>query len=508
MARQSNTPEPFPPLHPDDNTLPRQTTDNSNMAVAGAPHRRRRKSSGLGGELPGDSDVAAIATLSSVTHPAPAPLSPRIEKPGRRSKRRSIRRAFSKWKRLSFRHTWLNPLILCLLGVAIYLFNPSPSNPMAAGLFLSYPIPRDDSDPADAPIQYGKGARDFAFVGFYTIFFSFTREFLMQRMIRPIAIKNGIRSRAKQARFMEQYYTAIYFAVFGPFGLYVMSRTPVWYFRTEGFYENFPHKTHDALFKAYYLLQASYWAQQAIVLVLMLEKPRKDFKELVAHHVVTLSLIWSSYRFHFTYMGLAVYITHDISDFFLATSKLLNYLDSPIVGPYYFTFMGIWFYMRHWTNLRILYSILTQFATIGPFELNWETQQYKCRLAQCISFSLLATLQSINIFWWFLIARIAYRFVVNWGEDVKDERSEDEESETEEVVADAATKPTTPAKTGMITANGNGNGYLNGSANGTPKVMLNGVPVPRTPSPGQGFEGVQQPGSIGSRLRERKRAQN
>jgi acyl-CoA-dependent ceramide synthase len=27
-----------------------------------------------------------------------------------------------------------------------------------------------------------------------------------------------------------------------------------------------------------------------------------------------------SYRFHFTYMGLAVYITHDISDFFLAVS--------------------------------------------------------------------------------------------------------------------------------------------------------------------------------------------
>jgi acyl-CoA-dependent ceramide synthase len=31
-----------------------------------------------------------------------------------------------------------------------------------------------------------------------------------------------------------------------------------------------------------------------------------------------LALIGLSYRFHFTYMGIAVYITHDISDFFLA----------------------------------------------------------------------------------------------------------------------------------------------------------------------------------------------
>jgi acyl-CoA-dependent ceramide synthase len=183
---------------------------------------------------------------------------------------------------------------------------------------LSYPLPHEPG--TEGPIHYGKGARDFAFVAFYTIVLSFTREFIMQRIIRPIAISYGIKSRAKQARFMEQFYTAIYFGIFGPFGLWVMSRTPVWFFNTTAMYENFPHKTHEAVFKAYYLLQASYWAQQMIVLLLMLEKPRKDFKELVAHHFITLALIWCSYRFHFTYMGIAVYITMDVSDFFLAVS--------------------------------------------------------------------------------------------------------------------------------------------------------------------------------------------
>lgn len=216
------------------------------------------------------------------------------------------------------RHTWLLPLTLTLLIVSLYLVNPVPANPISAMLFLSYPLPRDPG--SDGPVQYGKGARDFAFVGFYTIVLSFTREFLMQRLIRPLAIRCGIKSRAKQSRFMEQLYTAIYFAIFGPFGLWVMRRTPIWYFNTTAMYEGFPHKTHEAAFKAYYLLQASYWAQQMIVLLLMLEKPRKDFKELVAHHFITLTLIWCSYRFHFTYMGLAVYITHDISDFFLAVS--------------------------------------------------------------------------------------------------------------------------------------------------------------------------------------------
>jgi acyl-CoA-dependent ceramide synthase len=38
-------------------------------------------------------------------------------------------------------------------------------------------------------------------------------------------------------------------------------------------------------------MQASYWCQQLIVLVFGLEKPRKDYKELFAHHIVTLWLV-------------------------------------------------------------------------------------------------------------------------------------------------------------------------------------------------------------------------
>jgi acyl-CoA-dependent ceramide synthase len=189
--------------------------------------------------------------------------------------------------------------------------------------FLSYKQPRPADAPADYKDKYGKGYWDYAFVTFYVVVLSFTREFIMQRMLRPLALYAGLKSRAKQSRFMEQMYTAIYFGFTGPVGLWVMSHTPVWYFNIVGMYADFPHRVLEADFKAYYLFQAAYWAQQAIVLLLGMEKPRKDFKELVAHHIVSLLLIGLSYRFHFTHMGLAVYITHDISDFFLAVSSSL-----------------------------------------------------------------------------------------------------------------------------------------------------------------------------------------
>ncbi|KAF2084642.1 acyl-CoA-dependent ceramide synthase, partial [Saccharata proteae CBS 121410] len=397
---------------------------------------RRRKSSNLGADPRGDTSTTSLATYSDRAPAPPAIISrASAEKHPRHSKRRKAKTLFRRWWKISLRHTWLNPLIVCLVIVALYLVNPGPQNPLHAALMLSYPLPRDpDADP-DAPLQYGKGAKDFAFVGFYIVFLSFTREFLMQRVMRPLSIRCGMKTRAKQARFMEQMYTAVYFFIFGIYGLIVMSRTPVWYFNPVGMYEGFPHRSHEPLFKAYYLLQASYWAQQIIVLLLMLEKPRKDFKELVMHHIITLALIWCSYRFHFTYMGVAVYITHDVSDFFLATSKVLNYLDFPFVGVYFGLFIGVWTYLRHYINLRILWSMIDgTFSSIGPFELNWETQQYKCWISQYITFALLASLQALNLFWFFLILRIAYRFLRT--KEAKDERSDDEGEESSRESAD------------------------------------------------------------------------
>ncbi|KAL8671024.1 MAG: hypothetical protein Q9168_004456 [Polycauliona sp. 1 TL-2023] len=436
--------ESFPPIASIDHQSKR-TADSDTMSRP--PHRRT--SSTVGDGLRGDNGASALSTLEPTptfsTAQSP-PASPNIQpqeqqeepqepqEPPRRRPRRRVRRWYRIWKDLSFRHTWANPLIIILLVLALYAIQPNPTNPLHSAIFLSYPLlPSDSLIPAavradpEAPLHYGKGAKDFRFVAFYIIVLSFTREFTMQRILRPLARWFKLRSRSKQNRFMEQMYTAVYFGAFGPYGLYVMYRSPVWYFNTTGMYETFPNRTHEALFKAYYLLQASYWAQQAIVLCLGLEKRRRDYKELVGHHIVTLALIWLSYRFHFTYMGLAVYITHDISDFFLATSKSLSYIDAWCITSYFSLFIAVWVYLRHYINLVILYSITTTFASIGPFDLNWETQQYKCTLSQYISFSLLACLQAMNIFWLYFIARVALK-VFKTGEK-KDERSDDEEEE-------------------------------------------------------------------------------
>ncbi|KAK7736938.1 sphingosine N-acyltransferase lag1 [Diaporthe eres] len=430
------------------------------------------ESSGLGGELRGDNGAPSLGTSFAHMNAASGQQIRKSDSRDgisgtskRQSKRRKARSLAQRATNYAIKHTCVLPAVLIAIFLSLYAINPSESNPVHHFIFLSYKLPvAADADP-DTVAHYGKGPWDFAFVSFYTIVLSFTREFIMQELLRPLARYGGIKNRGKQARFMEQMYTAVYFAFTGPWGMYVMSRTPVWYFNTAGMYANFPHKTHEAIFKFYYLFQAAYWAQQAIVLMLGMEKPRKDFKELVGHHIVSLALIGLSYRFHFTYMGLAVYITHDISDFFLATSKSLNYIDHPLVAPYFGLFMVAWIYLRHYLNLRILWSIFTEFRTVGPFVLDWADEQYKCWISQYISFTLLAALQALNLFWLFFIIRIAYRVV--FLDIIADDRSEDEEDEPNTLDEN---------EKAPLLANGASNGHaLNGKTEVT--VKANGSPT-------------------------------
>ncbi|CAG8973934.1 hypothetical protein HYALB_00003712 [Hymenoscyphus albidus] len=424
-------------MHSSTEAFPLLSTSSSSgsdkLAPLGGPQiekpRIRRRSSGLGGEIRGDTSVPALATLDA-RPPSPGTLKAQTERDRRKpfSKRRKAKSFLRQWKRYALKHTWVTPLVLIGVFLVLFAINPTESNPIHHFLFLSYRITPAPGTPAGTPDQYGKGWWDVAFVSFYIIVLSFTREFIMQRFLRPLAKKSGLKSRAKQSRFMEQMYTAIYFGVLGPVGLFVMSRTPVWYFNTRGMYEGFPHKTHEAYFKFYYLFQAAYWAQQFIVLSLGMEKPRKDYNELVGHHITTLFLIALSYRFHFTYMGLAVYITHDISDFFLATSKTLNYLDHPLVGPYFAFFIIVWIYLRHYLNLKILWSEFNEFKTVGPYEMDWAAGQYKCWISHWISTFLLTALQGLNLFWLYYIFRIAYRFLFV-DVALEDDRSENDEEE-------------------------------------------------------------------------------
>ncbi|KAI0921068.1 hypothetical protein AcW2_006158 [Taiwanofungus camphoratus] len=281
-------------------------------------------------------------------------------------------------------------------------------NPFAPLLFISHRLPGwPDDDP-----RYRKGYLDFVFIAYYIVVWSFVRQIITLRLCRPVARYFGIKREAKLARFGEQGYALVYFAFMGLWGVHIMSKLPTWWYRTEYFWIDYPHWEMRSDLKSYYLMQAAYWCQQLIVLVMKLEKPRKDFNELVAHHLVTLWLIGWSYLVNLTLIGNAVYVSMDIPDTFLAFSKLLNYIqyDNAKIVAFMALFV-VWTYFRHWQNIVILYSVWTQFDLIPesskrlkPFEGLWMEWWMKYQI-----FMPILLLQFLNLFWYFLILRIAKR---------------------------------------------------------------------------------------------------
>jgi very-long-chain ceramide synthase len=99
------------------------------------------------------------------------------------------------------------------------------------------------------------------------------------------------------------------------------------------------------------------------------------------------------------------------------------------VGPFFAANVGVWIYMRHYLNIRILISILTEFKTVGPYELDWQAEQYKCWISNVIVLVLLSFLQSLNLFWLWCLLRSGFRYVVY--NIKKDDRSDAEESANE-----------------------------------------------------------------------------
>ncbi|GAA5892554.1 hypothetical protein JCM8208_005849 [Rhodotorula glutinis] len=323
------------------------------------------------------------------------------------------------------------------------------SNPLSPLVRISYALPPIPGDASS--VRYGKGPKDLVFLAFYIVVFSFVRQALTEYLLRPLAKALGLKTEGKITRFMEQAYAVVYFSWSGAFGLYVMSRQQSWWYNTEHFWLGYPHWRMDGPLKTYYLLQFSYWLQQMIILVMRLEKPRVDFRELVIHHIVTLWLVGWSYMINLTMIGTAIFVSMDLPDICLALSKCLNYLDLQRTSEASFVFfLVIWTYMRHYLNLRILWSVWTEFDLIPERYRSWTTEGNAWWLWEGLGtgavpkwmrlqiFAPILALQLVNAFWTYLILRILVRILS--GKNARDVREEDEDAQDARELAELEAK--------------------------------------------------------------------
>jgi hypothetical protein len=199
--------------------------------------------------------------------------------------------------------------------------------------------------------------------------------------------------------------------------------------------ENLDATFHPEL-RIFYFTQLSIWLFTAVS-CLYFEERRKDFIEMMSHHIFTIALVFGSMVNGYMRIGLLVQTIHDVSDVLLDIMKTLNYLQ--LDGPKGFFLTEIsfvanligWIYFRLYVYpLYIIDSSLTGFHKQCANEHNGDflknpnpSNMPFWNLANVF----LTLLLVLHIWWFYLMIRIALKLIS--GADPHDVGKEEYEGE-------------------------------------------------------------------------------
>ena len=85
-----------------------------------------------------------------------------------------------------------------------------------------------------------------------------------------------------------------------------------YWFNLREMWAEWPTRTMSTTLKWYYLVQFAFWVQQ--ILVVHIEEPRKDHWQMLTHHIVTCTLMMTSYGYYESKVGNVILCLMDVVD--------------------------------------------------------------------------------------------------------------------------------------------------------------------------------------------------
>ncbi|KAI9189228.1 Sphingosine N-acyltransferase lag1 [Blastocladiella emersonii ATCC 22665] len=322
-----------------------------------------------------------------------------------------------------------------LVAVTLAATYLAPGSPFAHLALPSHPV----SVPAGAPrptgvafagptdTLYGKGPYDLAFIAFGVVVWTLLRAVVIDYVLRPTARYLGCK-RSMLDRFGEQGWLVVYYTLSWSVGMFFVVNSAFWS-DTRHFWTDYPHLYLSAAFKSYYLMQLAFWIQQ--LFVIHIEKPRKDYTQMLVHHLVTCALIISSYYANFTRIGSAVLVAMDVGDIFLCSAKCFNYVRwRRLCDATFVVFVAVWLYSRHYVYLGIMYSVYAESRAVLDWTWNPAAGSFVSDGMWYFFLILLGALQVLLVMWLYLIVRVIAKVIR--GNSAEDNRSDDEDSDEDE----------------------------------------------------------------------------
>lgn len=276
---------------------------------------------------------------------------------------------------------------------------------------------------------YDIGLDDSFLVLFWIVNLMFLRSLLITFVFKPMAKFLDITSFKATQRFIEQWWSIIYYSNSWCSGMYLYYNSD-YFFNCYNVFSNWPDDQLSYLMKLYYLIQTASWFQQFIIL--HLEAKRKDHYQMLSHHIVTILLITGSYRYYFTRIGHIILLMMDIVDVTLSFAKILKYSGfQTLCDIMFIVFMFTWIISRHGFYNYMLYYTYKYSRDIMDMNCSKfiDGSFYKaCYTDFQIDFfvGLLSALQVIMCIWMYMILKVAVKVITGgYADDIRSDDGSD-----------------------------------------------------------------------------------
>ncbi len=225
---------------------------------------------------------------------------------------------------------------------------------------------------------------------------------------------------SKLKKFNEAGWRFAFYLFIWVFGLVVLWDKP-WFSDPDHNWIGYPLHFPTPDVKAYYFLSLGHYVH--LMVSQFFDVKRKDFLEMLIHHVVTIFLIVFSYNANLIRIGTMVLFVHDGSDVLLELAKLFNYSAWRTGADVTFVLFAISFFVF---RLVIYPMHVLNSAMFG-------SQKYFGTMYLTIFFpALLCMLLVLHVFWFSTIVKMMFQFLTD---GLKGDARSDSESELSDQAA-------------------------------------------------------------------------
>lgn len=241
-------------------------------------------------------------------------------------------------------------------------------------------------------------------------------------IIEPLVRRTLTVNRARVEKFAQSTMEMIMYGSFTIMGALVVPRQE-WAWPSYQWWDGWKEGTHAIMradLQCYYLLYCARYFQGGFSV--LLEHKRKDFIEMLIHHVITCLLISVSYSFGWNRVGAIIMFIFDPADVPLHMAKQCKYA-ADATGKATWQQLADWFFVAFGVVFALTRLVLYPYVC---WSAHFETGQYLPKGGpEWFAVVLLYMLLALQIYWFSLVLRVAYKLLIQGA--VEDVRSDDED---------------------------------------------------------------------------------